>query len=731
LIDSHLADEPIFGPVDDLLDRSRYAKQLAQTIHDLPQGSSVRFGIYGDWGEGKTSVMRLVAHDLRERGHRAAFFSPWAAATREEAWNLLLDSIRQETGAKHLRYRVARATSGTAKLLASTTAKLTHFDPIESAGDQLGSLLAKWKRKEQTQILKDASNTLGEGKFVVFVDDLDRTNPALLPTLLMSLRELFDLPNFVYVLGLSPTIVAEGLSSTRQSSVDDGERFLEKIVEYPSYLPDITIDGIRRLVGSGAAISAAAIRASSLEAVEGLLPRNPRRLKLFLRHLVSLRHLLSRFEDTELDWPRFYAIELLRLEFPHVARRLVQDEAVVKAIGSRYYTRLFSPPEVKEGEDLPEEKYAPQEADRRARFLELTDALSTRNFDTGRYTLQEMLTLIDSPPVVTWREFATIAQRVDDAPVGERASIVKEWMRTDADSTEASKARAIFHLAIDLRDQRLDVAVETDPPKERVEAIRAASVGISIISILNEVFRSNTELLTAKEWARLFQHVAKWSRFHHDPLVADVRREELNILSSLTYLFPAEAALGMLEEMPVEDGVSIRDRSSDFLALRSSIRKQLEQQATQALVESFRIPNRLESYIGGSWRFNGKNLLFEPDSPFHSAIGRIPLASLAEEASSNADVHRNFLIYLRLLLSAAVENEGELSAADSRTLIADTPFLTMLWNAALAQPMNPRTLGTLAHHRKKLIASGTPASAMSYPAWVINGDYEFYTAASD
>jgi hypothetical protein len=69
---------------------------------------------------------------------------------------------------------------------------------------------------------------------VVFVDDLDRVRPELLPDLLLNLREALNLPNVHYVLGVSPQVVEQGLSALHKGW-DNAGNFLEKIVEYPAW----------------------------------------------------------------------------------------------------------------------------------------------------------------------------------------------------------------------------------------------------------------------------------------------------------------------------------------------------------------------------------------------------------------------------------------------------------------------------------------------------------------
>ncbi|HTC24972.1 MAG TPA: P-loop NTPase fold protein, partial [Gemmatimonadales bacterium] len=56
----NLTDEPIDRLQDDLLGRADYASGLIRIIEEWPRPGSVRIGVYGDWGEGKSSVLRLM-----------------------------------------------------------------------------------------------------------------------------------------------------------------------------------------------------------------------------------------------------------------------------------------------------------------------------------------------------------------------------------------------------------------------------------------------------------------------------------------------------------------------------------------------------------------------------------------------------------------------------------------------------------------------------------------------
>src|SRR6266446_6961645 len=85
-----LPDRPIESPGQDLLGRTRFASGLAALIANAPPRSSLRIGIYGGWGEGKTSVLQLIKRDLEERNHVCVWLTPWIWEDRNEIADALL-----------------------------------------------------------------------------------------------------------------------------------------------------------------------------------------------------------------------------------------------------------------------------------------------------------------------------------------------------------------------------------------------------------------------------------------------------------------------------------------------------------------------------------------------------------------------------------------------------------------------------------------------------------------
>lgn len=71
-----LPDRPITDPTEDFLERDSFAENIAKLILHAPPQSSLRIGVYGGWGEGKTSVLKLIQYYLQKEGQVCVWLTP-------------------------------------------------------------------------------------------------------------------------------------------------------------------------------------------------------------------------------------------------------------------------------------------------------------------------------------------------------------------------------------------------------------------------------------------------------------------------------------------------------------------------------------------------------------------------------------------------------------------------------------------------------------------------------
>ena len=60
-----LSDTPITNEEDDLLNYSPYAKKIQKLIQaNTGNSDPITIGIYGEWGQGKSSFLNLIEHQI-------------------------------------------------------------------------------------------------------------------------------------------------------------------------------------------------------------------------------------------------------------------------------------------------------------------------------------------------------------------------------------------------------------------------------------------------------------------------------------------------------------------------------------------------------------------------------------------------------------------------------------------------------------------------------------------
>ncbi len=77
----------------DRLDFVSYSRALAELIGQPRTKTPVTFGIFGRWGTGKTTLMRMLAAELERSGTLTVWFNAWQYSREEELWAAFLQSL--------------------------------------------------------------------------------------------------------------------------------------------------------------------------------------------------------------------------------------------------------------------------------------------------------------------------------------------------------------------------------------------------------------------------------------------------------------------------------------------------------------------------------------------------------------------------------------------------------------------------------------------------------------
>ena len=107
-----------------------------------------------------------------------------------------------------------------------------------------------FKQEDDNTVLnlkKDLSKQLKKlnHKFIIFIDDVDRLTDNEILLIMKIIKSIADLPNIIYFISFDRKIVSEALNKYHKNN---GDKFLEKIIQIPFELPNIQKEKIENYI---------------------------------------------------------------------------------------------------------------------------------------------------------------------------------------------------------------------------------------------------------------------------------------------------------------------------------------------------------------------------------------------------------------------------------------------------------------------------------------------------
>ena len=351
-------DQPISNLGEDKLSRETFVKALASEI-DLNRTKECNvIGLYGKWGAGKTSIIKLLDEQLNKKYFFTSYFNPWRYKsedvllkelflkilegaktdkklnTKIEELGKLLDEYSQFISIPKISiWGLAFDFSNSAKGLAKGIGKrLKGNDSIDS------------KKKRINEVLGDLALPL-----VIFVDDVDRLDVNEIQSLFKLIKLTADFNNLIYVIAFDDEMVSKALAKNYGTGeVSDGKSFLEKIVQLPLRIPyvneqerfEYSLSLLNEWVAKNSIILPDKYQSTFVQKFKGLhdnfikTPRDSKRLI----NSVSFSHQCLKEEICVYD---IILLETIRIFAPQVFEQLLE-----------YKSSLFSKPSGQNGYTL-------------------------------------------------------------------------------------------------------------------------------------------------------------------------------------------------------------------------------------------------------------------------------------------------------------------------------------------------------------------------------------------
>lgn len=347
---------------DDLLDRWPVAKLVYRMITATPLGWSARIGLYGQWGSGKTSVLNFLQQIAEKNDDIVIRLPAWRTTGEQEFivqfYLALADTLQRSGVGEPFKHWTKRQSKKIAEILGKAANKTADLKLPESASySEIVTLAAGAaglvfeKLSEILQLEKSDLDALrkqlGDRRIIVFVDDLDRADPRMLPTTLLTLRELLDWPGFVFVLAFDKDVVGKALRSYSEAFGESAQHFLDKIIDVPVTLPEPSPKQVQRMVARNLKYCCPFLPDTAIAQTAEWFPTNPRQAKRICRSLSVFGAAADRHAEGQLDWRGIILQTILRETEPKVAQ--VVEEHLL-GFHSAFRANMFGNANTKEQE---------------------------------------------------------------------------------------------------------------------------------------------------------------------------------------------------------------------------------------------------------------------------------------------------------------------------------------------------------------------------------------------
>jgi len=314
----------------DGLNRNQFVRAFARIANSCD--TPMVIGLYGTWGVGKTSLMKLIKNKLKGQNVPTVWFDAWQHQFDENPSLAFLHAIVDQLGLgknqdfKKLLMVIAGA-FGSMLLKATTNLSVKDIEKFGERFEEERFLVCENRVRLQNHIenMVSKARELKGNRIIFFIDDLDRCMPPKLLNLLETLKLYLNLPGCVYFIGADRIALEKSIKHNYEKLELSEADYLDKIIQLPFTIPPIEPDSMNNFIRNF-------LSKDLMECLELLvkgLGDNARQIKRFINTL-NLNHQLAReVEIPEYD-PKFLAfILLIQLRNIGLYRLITRQPAMV------------------------------------------------------------------------------------------------------------------------------------------------------------------------------------------------------------------------------------------------------------------------------------------------------------------------------------------------------------------------------------------------------------------
>lgn len=272
--------------------------------------------IYGEWGSGKSSLMRTIDKKLEDTKYKKIWIDMWQEESDYSNLSIkILNKILQSIGLEKENIKeLLKAFIILGKGIKITTPIIScdmdkAFDYLEKEIDNTNKIevFIKAFQEKIEKYMKQNSK-----KIIVFLDDLDRCNSENMLNIIYNIKLLLSVNNVIFIFGIDKEAVSLALKNKYNNEINKAENFLDKIFPISFNMPNNAFN-FQKLINN----FFKDMKKEKLKIIEEFFIKinfmNPRKLKkVFLRYSIIKNNLIEKeLLDEEKEWNIIWILFLI------------------------------------------------------------------------------------------------------------------------------------------------------------------------------------------------------------------------------------------------------------------------------------------------------------------------------------------------------------------------------------------------------------------------------------
>lgn len=225
------SDKPITLKEQDRFNRYKFANRIADTIIKRNMNEGLVIGLYGIWGEGKSSVLNMIEGDLSKNdGILIVKFNPWRFKDED---TIILNFFKNISTALDKELNTNTEKVGKFLKKYGSIGSVIKIGDLSKVGESFSDTSIDELKERVNQFLLESNC-----KIVVIIDDIDRLDKQELFALFKLIKLTGDFSNTYYILSFDDEMVASSIGERyAEGNKNSGYNFLEKIIQVPLRIP--------------------------------------------------------------------------------------------------------------------------------------------------------------------------------------------------------------------------------------------------------------------------------------------------------------------------------------------------------------------------------------------------------------------------------------------------------------------------------------------------------------